>query len=132
MHADTGSSFEFVSVVHVDPAPNSENDRRGFHSVIVKTTSASTSTRQNGHGTSRGRATDTTVTNDTTSTTTRRIAWAAAIRGELVGIDMTDLANPKVVYNKQDPGPSAHLYNSRTLMWLPGFDSSVCGAHFDT
>jgi hypothetical protein len=188
------SSFEFVSVVHVNPAPNTEGDARGFHTVIVGTAMRGAAQR---HQQQQQRQHFNTTQSG--SATPMRVAWATGIRGELVAIDITDVVNPIVVYvglplfvnsdafvntarlhthvplecswydsykhwwcvrfelsaallsvwtllhqrmrcshspsclqsnthawrhgpryNHQDPGPTAHLYNSRTLMWLPG------------
>lgn len=50
----------------------------------------------------------------------KRVAWGAAIRGELVAVDFSTDGEPSVLYNRQDPGPSAQLFQSRTIHWLPG------------
>jgi hypothetical protein len=189
------SSFEFVSVVHVNPAPNTEGDARGFHTVIVGTAMRGAAQRHQQQE-QRQHVGSHFNTTQSGSATPMRVAWATGIRGELVAIDITDVVNPIVVcvglplfaingdafvntaslhthcrlnahgmtptntggacglnpalrsslcgpfftsvcevhthlrvynqtpmhlrYNHQDPGPTAHLYNSRTLMWLPG------------
>jgi hypothetical protein len=102
------SSFEFVSVVHVNPAPNTEGDARGFHTVIVGTAmrgldGAAQRHQQQQQQQHVGGHFNTTQSG---SATPMRVAWATGIRGELVAIDITDVVNPIVVY----VGPPLFLF----------------------
>jgi hypothetical protein len=102
------SSFEFVSVVHVNPAPNTEGDARGFHTVIVGTAMRGLDGAAQRHQQQQQRQHVGGHFNTTQSgsATPMRVAWATGIRGELVAIDITDVVNPIVVY----VGPPLFLF----------------------
>jgi hypothetical protein len=108
--AGAAPPFTLTSMIHIDPAPGSES--RGFHFVVtsgVPLAECESSETQN------------------TSIASRRVAWAAAIRGELVAVDIAGPGEPTVLYNKQEPGPTTQLYQSRTIKWLPGNEGSASG-----
>jgi len=104
------SSFEFVSVVHVNPAPNTEGDARGFHTVIVGTAMRGAAQRHQQQ--QRQHVGGHFNTTQSGSATPMRVAWATGIRGELVAIDITDVVNPVVVY----VGPPLFVLNSNAFV----------------